>query len=393
MPQPSSRIQNLPVYVFAEIGAKVRQLEITGADIIRLDMGNPDMPPDDSVVNALYEHATSPSNHGYSGYRGISSFREAVARFYKRRFNVELNAETEVLPLIGTKEGIVNLTMAYISDGDVALIPDIGYPSYAMGTRLAGGTVEYIPTNPETFLLDISQVPSNILDQAKLMWVNYPNNPTGAVAPQQFYSELLEVCQKHDILLASDNPYVDITYDGYKASSFLEVTNSKDNAVEFFSLSKTYNMAGWRMGAVVGNPEALKYLLKVKSNVDGGHFKAIYEAASVALDTITDEWIEKRNLIYQSRRDLLFEALPKVGLSAKLPKASLYLWAKIPSSFGDDDVTFVNRILEESHVSLAPGSAYGPAGKGYVRLSVSISNSRLQEAIVRLVNWYSKLDS
>lgn len=393
MPQPSTRIQNLPIYVFAEIGAKVRQLESTGADVIRLDIGNPDMPPDDSVINALYEHATSPSNHGYSGYRGIASFREAVARFYKKRFNVELNAETEVLPLIGTKEGIVNLTMAYISHGDVALVPDIGYPSYAMGTQLAGGTVEYIPTNPDNFLLDVSQVSPTILNQAKLMWVNYPNNPTGAVASQQFYSELLDVCRKHDILLASDNPYVDITYNGYKASSFLEVTNAKDSVVEFFSLSKTYNMAGWRIGAVVGNSEALKHLLKVKSNVDGGHFKAIYEAATVALDTISDEWIEKRNLIYQTRRDLLFEALPQIGLSAKLPKASLYLWAKIPSAFGNDDVIFVNRILEETHVSIAPGSAYGPAGKGYVRLSISISNTRLQEAIARLVKWYSKSDS
>jgi len=393
MPQPSTRIQNLPVYVFAEIGAKIRQLEITGADIIRLDIGNPDMPPDDSVINALYEHASTPSNHGYSGYRGIASFREAVARFYKRRFNVELDAETEVLPLIGTKEGIVNLTFAYISDGDIALVPDIGYPSYAMGTQLAGGKVIYIPTDPNTFLLDISQIPTSMLDQSKLMWVNYPNNPTGAVATQEFYSEILEICKKHDILLASDNPYMDITYDGYEASSFLEVPHSKDHAVEFFSLSKTYNMAGWRIGAVVGNSEALRHILKVKSNVDGGHFKAIYEAGAVALDTVSDEWIAKRNLTYQVRRDLLFEALSHVGLSAKLPKASLYLWAKIPASFGNDDITFVNRILEEAHISMAPGSAYGPAGNGYVRLSVSVSDTRLQEAIARLTRWFRNLDS
>ena len=393
MPQPSTRIQSLPVYVFAEIGANIRRLELTGADIIRLDIGNSDMPPDDSVIHALHEHATSPSNHGYSGYHGIPSFRGAIARFYKRRFGVELDAETEILPLIGTKEGIVNLTMAYISDGDIALVPDIGYPSYAMGMQLAGGSIEYIPMNPETFLLDVSSIPSSILDQAKLMWVNYPNNPTGAVATQQFYSELLEVCRNHDILLASDNPYVDITFDGYQASSFLEVPHAKEHAVEFFSLSKTYNMAGWRIGAVVGNAEALRHLLKVKSNVDGGHFKAIYEAGAFALDTISDEWIAKRNVIYQTRRDLLFDALPNIGLSAKLPKATLYIWAKIPSEFGNDDVTFVNRVLGEAHVSLAPGSAYGPAGKGYVRLSVSISDSRLLEAITRLTKWYRNLNS
>jgi len=393
MPQPSSRILNLPIYVFAQIGANISKLEATGADIIRLDIGNPDMPPDDSVINALYEHASSPSNHGYSGYRGTPSFREAVARFYKTRFDVDLDPETEVFPLIGTKEGIINLTLAYISDGDIALVPDVGYPSYAMGTQLAGGTVEYIPTNPDTHLLDVSQIPNAVLDQAKLLWVNYPNNPTGAIATQEFYSDLLDLCRKHDILVASDNPYVDITYDGYKASSFLHVPNAKDYAVEFFSLSKTYNMAGWRIGAVVGNSEALKHTLKVKSNVDGGHFKAIYEAGGIALDTISDNWINERNLIYQSRRDILFEALPKMGLSAKLPKASLYLWAKIPSQFMGDDVTYVNRVLKESHVSLAPGSAYGPGGKGYVRLSMTTPSTQLHEAISRLTKWYDELES
>lgn len=392
MPQPSTRILNLPVYVFAQIGTNIRKLESTGADIIRLDIGNPDMPPDDSVISALYEHATSPSNHGYSGYRGIPSFREAVSRFYRRRFDVKLDPETEVLPLIGTKEGIINLTLAYIADGDVALVPDVGYPSYAMGTQLAGGRVEYIPTNPDGYLLDVSQLSTTVFDKAKLLWVNYPNNPTGAIATQEFYSDLLELSRKHDILLASDNPYVDITYDGYKATSCLQVPNAKEYAVEFFSLSKTYNMAGWRIGAIVGNSEALKHVLKVKSNVDGGHFKAIYEAGAIALDTIGDEWITERNNIYQSRRDILFEALPKMGLSAKLPKASLYLWAKIPPQFGNDDVTFVNRLLAEAHVSLAPGSAYGPGGNGYVRLSVSTPTERLKEAISRITKWYDELD-
>lgn len=391
MPLPSSRLENLPTYIFADISSKIQSLTATGADIIRLDIGSPDMPPDMSVVDSLYHHAKQPNNHGYSGYRGIASFRQAVARFYKDRFNVELDAETEVLPLIGTKEGIVNLTAAYIGDGDLALVPELGYPSYAMGTRLVGGEVCYIPMNRDNYLLEVDELSDDILDKAKIMWVNYPNNPTGAVATADFYANLLNVCKQHDILLASDNPYVDITFDGYKATSLLEVPDAKDYAVEFLSFSKTYNMAGWRIGAAVGNSQALKYLLKVKSNVDSGHFKAIYEAASYALDTIDEEWIDSRNRIYQVRRDMLLNGLSEFGMSATSPKATLYIWAQIPESFGDDDVEFVNRALQEAHVSLAPGSAYGPAGKGYVRFSISVSNSQLELAISRLSEWYKSL--
>jgi len=387
MPQVADRIKNLPTYIFAEIGENLRRLQADNADIIRLDIGNPDLPPDDTIINELSKSAKMPTNHGYSGYRGITNYREAVASFYDKRFSVAIDPEAEILPLIGTKEGIANLTLAYIDSGDVSLVPSLGYPSYAMATRLAGGKVVYIPMD-DNYLLDITSLPAHELEKAKLLWVNYPNNPTGATASLDFYGELLEVCKRYDILLVSDNPYVDITFDDYHAPSLLELPSAKDHAMELFSFSKTYNMAGWRIGAAVGNEVALRHLLKVKSNVDSGHFKAIYLSASKALDTISEDWITKRNQIYQRRRDILFESLADIGMSAKLPKATLYIWAKIPDAFDSDDATFVNQVLNNAHISLAPGSAYGPAGKGYVRLSVSIPDERLKEAISRLKNWY-----
>ena len=391
MPLPSNRIEQLPPFVFAAIGARIQAMKASGADVIRLDIGNPDMPPPATVVDKLYEHAQVPTNHGYSGYRGIESYRQSVARFYKNRFGVELDPESEVLPLLGTKEGIVNLTAAYLDPNDLALVPDLAYPTYAMGTRLVGGNVCYIPIDDETHLLQLDELSEQHLNDAKIMWMNYPNNPTGAIATQEFFQETLDNCIEHDILLASDNPYVDITFDKYRASSLLEISGAKDHAVEFFSFSKTYNMAGWRMGAAVGNAEALRYLLKVKSNIDSGHFGAIYQAASYALDNITQEWIDNRNATYQRRRDLLFGALSQFGLTAQLPKASLYIWAKIPDIFQNDDLQFVERVLNQAHVSVAPGSAYGPAGSGYVRLALSTPDDRLQAAISRLTKWYRDL--
>ncbi len=392
MPEVARRLKDLPTYIFAEIGANIRRLQANGANIIRLDIGNPDLPPDSSVIEALNVAALSPENHGYSGYRGIASYREAVARYYYKRFGVSLDPETEVLPLLGTKEGIVNLTMAYIDTGDTALVPSIGYPSYAMATQLAGGNVHYLSMNKNNdYMVDVSNLSDSILKQAKLLWVNYPNNPTGAVATLEDYQQLLDVCRQQDILLVSDNPYVDITFDDLVAPSLLELSGSKSHAVEFFSFSKTFNMAGWRIGAAVGNSDALKHLLKVKSNVDSGHFKAIYESASVALDTVSEDWLNNRNRIYQERRDKLFNSLSRFGLLANLPPASLYIWAKIPDIFGDDDVQFVNRVLQEAHVSLAPGSAYGPSGNGFVRLSISVADNQMDEALQLLESWYNQL--
>lgn len=388
MPVKAKRLQNLPEYVFAVISQKVREMELNGIDIVRMDIGSPDLPPAEFVMDALDESTRKPNHHGYSGYRGIPRFREAVARYYKNRFAVVLNPENEVLPLIGSKEGIVNLTLAYLDAGDSVLVPAIGYPSYAMGARLAGADVIYVDMPAEhNFLLDLDSVSDEDADRSKILWCNYPNNPTGAVADIGFYNELVAFCKQHDILLASDNPYCDVTYDGYDAPSALQVEGANYTAVEFMSLSKTFNMAGWRLGAAVGSKDALKNLLHVKSNVDSGHFIPAYDAGISAMEHTTKEWLAERNAIYQARRDIVVNNLIDIGLSASTPKASLYVWAKVEDMPALD---YVEQARQHAHVSLAPGAAYGPGGEDYVRISVTNTEERLQEGINRLKTWYSK---
>jgi LL-diaminopimelate aminotransferase len=388
MPSSSARLRNLPPYVFAVIGQQLREMKLQGIDVIRLDIGNPDLPPADFVVEELTKSVHNPRNHGYSDYTGLPAFREAVARYYKRRFDVELNPETEVLPLIGSKEGIVNLSMAYLDKGDISLVPAIGYPSYEMGARMAGGEICHVDM-PEAnrFLIDVNSVPAEVREKAKLLWVNYPNNPTGTVADLEFFAEVVAFCKQHDILLASDNPYVDITFGLYKAPSALQVADAKDVTVEFVSLSKTYNMAGWRLGAAVGSAAALKNLLAVKSNFDSGHFRAIYDAGIVALDNTTEEWLDERNQVYERRRDMIIDALPDIGLSAAMPHATLYIWAKVQKM---DALEYVNRTRTEAYVSVAPGASYGPGGEGYIRLSLSVPDDRIEEALYRLKIWYKQ---
>lgn len=387
MPVPSQRLQTLPPYAFAVIGQRIREMSQAGIDIIRIDIGNPDMPPADFVVDALHQSAQKADHHGYSGYSGTPTFRQAVARYYQKRFGVTLNPDTEVLPLLGSKEGLVNLALAYLDQGDVSLVPDVGYPSYAMGTRLAGADIYWVPMRPENgFLLDLDAIPEDVRERAKLLWINYPNNPTGAIASMTFLERVVRFCADNDILLVSDNPYVEITYDGYVAPSALEVVGSLDHTVEYMSFSKSHNMAGWRLGAAVGASKALKTLLQVKSNVDSGHFKAVYDAGIAALDHTSDEWMQERNLIYQNRRDMLMEALPDMGLEAVKSKATLYIWAKVKEM---DATTYVEQALTDAHVSMAPGATYGPGGEDYVRISLSVPDERLKLAIERLKQWYA----
>lgn len=387
MPAQANRLNRLPPYVFAVIGDRIRQMQNEGIDVIRLDIGSPDMPPPGFVVEALAQSARNPGNHGYSGYRGIPVYRQAVSRYYQRRFDVTLDPDTQVLPLIGSKEGIVNFALAYLDEGDVVLVPDIGYPSYSMGARLAGAEIYWLPLREENnFLPVFDDIPADIASRAKILWVNYPNNPTGATADLDFYQRAVAFCQEHDVILASDNPYADVTFDGYRAESALRVSGALPHVVEFFSLSKGHNMAGWRMGAAVGSEDALKTLLTVKSNIDSGHFKAMYEAAQVALDETSFQWMQERNAIYQNRRDKILEILPRIGLSAEKAKGSLYVWAKV---LHIDAKTYAEKALAEAHVSIAPGEAYGPGGEGYVRISIGISNERLEEALTRLQSWYA----
>jgi len=387
MPKAAERLSNLPPYIFAILGQRIQEMLSRGLDVISLDIGSPDLPPPEAVIDALSHSARNIHHHGYSGYRGVPSFRIAVAHYYERRFGVMLDPESEILPLIGSKEGIVNLCLAYLDRGDIALVPDIGYPSYSMGARLAGAEVVWVPVQEQfDYQVDIASLPNNILGKAKLLWVNFPNNPTGATADLPSYRDLLTICDRHDILLASDNPYVDVTYDGYVAPSILEVPDAKKHAIEFMSCSKTYNMGGWRLGAAVGNSDALKLLLQVKSNVDSGHFRPIYDAGTVALDQTKQEWIDQRNSVYQSRRNRILDILPSIGLKAQKPKGSLYIWAKVQNN---DGMGYVEEALQKALVALAPGSAYGPGGKAYVRISLGISDDRLEIALTRLQEWYA----
>lgn len=387
MPAAAARLQNFPPYPFAVLNQRVRALQAAGCDVISLDVGSPDQPPAQSVIETLAEAAFDPAAHGYSGYRGTAGFRRAVAAYYEARFGVSLDPDREVLPLMGSKEGIVNLSLAYLDRGDISLMGDISYPAYAMGARMAGAQIAWLPT-PEAdhFRPDWRAVAPDVLGRAKLLWLNFPGNPTGAIAEPGYLADAVRFASAHDILLVHDNPYVDVTYDGYIAPSILQVPGAKAHAVEFISCSKTYNMAGWRLGAAVGSAAALDNLLQVKSNLDSGHFNAVYEAGIAAMTTTTPEWLNARNAVYARRRDRIMAALPRLGLSAHTPQGALYIWAKTETG---DGAAYAERALTEAHVSLAPGSIYGPGGTAYVRLSLCTPDARTEEALARLEKWWS----
>lgn len=382
----AARLDNLQPYFFAIIAQQLNQMRAKGLDVISLDIGSPDLPPPPHVVETLAKSASKPDTHGYTGYRGTSEFREAISRYYQRRFGVNIDPDTEVLPLLGSKEGIVNLSLAYLDRGDVALVPDIAYPSYSQGAKLAGGDIQWIHiAEKDGYLPRFDELRLDKSGNYRLLWINYPNNPTGAVANAEFYAKAIAFCKHNDIVLASDNPYVDVTYDGYIAGSILEIDGAKECSIEFMSFSKTYNMGGWRLGAAVGNHSILQRLLQVKSNVDSGHFKAIYDAGVAALDETSQDWIEQRNQVYQRRRDQILSVLHKIGLQASPPVGSLYIWARATDMDGS---SYVQKALEGAHVAFAPGAAYGPAGEAYVRISLGISDNRLDEALNRLTHWY-----
>lgn len=384
-PAPATRLSRLPAYVFAVIGEQLRAMRAEGIDVIQLDIGSPDLPPPPAVVEALHTAAQDPHAHGYAGYRGTPRFRQAVADYYQRRFGVSVS-ESEVLPLIGSKEGIVNLCLAFLDSGDTVMIPDIGYPSYAQGARLAGADIHWLPLSAENgYLPSFDDIPAEVAQRTKILWLNYPNNPTGAVADLSLYQRAVDFCRQYNILLASDNPYVDVTFDGYVAGSALQAEGALDCTIEFMSLSKSHNMAGWRLGAAVGNPAALRTLLQIKSNVDSGHFIAVYEAGITALEQTSPAWIAERNAVYQRRRDRILAALPEIGLVADKPLGSLYLWAK-PLTMTSTE--YIEGALQHAHVSLAPGGAYGPGGEDYLRISVGVPDDRLDVALERLKQWY-----
>ncbi len=392
--RPASRLRNLPPYPFARWERVVAEATRGDRTMIRLDIGNPDMPPDDSVIEALYAAAKRPDVHGYSGYRGLPAFRRALAGYYARRFGVTLDPDKQVVPLIGSKEGIVNMALAWLDAGDgspghtasLALLPDPGYAPYAAGARLAGADFETFPLLAENgFLPDFAAIPAEVADRAKLMWLNYPNNPTGAVADLDFLARAVDFARRHGILLCYDAPYCDLTYGDYVAPSILQVEGAMDVAVEFNSLSKTFNMAGWRMGMAVGNETALAALAQVKSNMDSGLFHPLQEAAIAAIEHTTPAWFAARNAIYRERFDILIEGLKALGMTAQPPQATLYLWAAIPAGWASSEA-FAREVMERTGVVFAPGSFFGPAGEGYVRVSVTATTEAIREAVERMRN-------
>ncbi|MCS7251875.1 MAG: aminotransferase class I/II-fold pyridoxal phosphate-dependent enzyme [Anaerolineae bacterium] len=386
---PSARMQRLKPYPFAALERRIGELQAQGRDIIRLDIGSPDMAPPPFILEAMEKSARDPHAHGYAGYRGIPALRQAVARFYARRFGVELDPDREVLILIGSKEGIFNLGMAYLGPGDIALVPSPGYPTYTDGALAAGADIFYMPLRPERgWFPDFSEIPSEILARAKILWLNYPNNPTTACPTPEFLAEAVAFARQHGLLLAYDNPYADVAFDGYRAPSVLSVPGAKEVAVEFYSLSKSHNMAGWRVGMLVGNAEVVGTVAQLKSNIDSGHFRPIQEAAAVAL-THDDEWMEARNAEYARRRDVVVESLRAAGLTAERPHATIYVWARLPSDWGSMD--YAARLLEQTGVSVAPGAMFGEAGEGYIRISLVQSVPRLEEAMRRIQAFHDSL--
>jgi len=373
----------LPIYVFALLDAKLKMARAQGVDVIKLDIGSPDGPPPADIIAALARSASEPTRHGYAGYFGTPALRRAMVDYYASRFGVTLDVVNEVLPLIGSKEGIANMALAWLDPGDLALVPDPGYPTYRMSAYMVGAEVYDMPLLAENgFLPRLDAIPSEIAQRARLMWLNYPNNPTGAVASLSFFEQAVDFCRRYQILLCHDAPYADVCYDGYRAPSLLAVPGAKEVAVEFNSLSKSHNMAGWRVGMALGNATALAALVQIKSNIDSGIFLAVQDAAVTAL-TGDQSWIAGRNAEYQERRDLLLDVLGNDwGLSVAKPQAGLYLWPQIP--VGYTSASFADRILLETGVSVTPGSAFGPHGEGYLRISVGQTTQRVRVAAERL---------
>jgi LL-diaminopimelate aminotransferase len=381
----SKRMESMSVHFFAEHEAKVRTLQSRGIDIIRLDVGSPDLPPAPFIIDALNQSAAEPDHHGYQPHAGPFALRSAWVQMYQRLFGVDLDAESEVVALQGSKEGIFHLSLAFVDEGDIVLIPDPSYFTYARGVLCAGGRPHYLPLLPELgHLPDLGAVPKDVAKRAKILWLNYPNNPTAATATLEFFSEAVNFARHYDLLLIHDAAYTQVTYDDYHAPSILEVAGAKDVSVEFNSLSKSHNMAGWRVGVGVGNAQALRTLFTLKSNVDSGHFLPIMQAATMAM-TGDQSWIVDRNKVYRQRRDVVIQALHALGLKASVPKASLYVWSPVPE--GNTSVEFSRRILEQAHVSVTPGVVFGKYGEGYIRISLVESIDRLEEAMNRLSKW------
>jgi LL-diaminopimelate aminotransferase len=382
MTQPANRLASIGSHYFADLDAKIARLSASGKQIIRLDVGSPDLPPPQAVIARLAEYASRPDTHGYQAHAGPEVLRQAWADMYLRLHGAELDVKHEIVPLIGSKEGIFNLQQALINPGDIVLVPDPGYITYSRGAQIAGGEVYQMPLLPENnYLPRLEDIPHDVARRAKILWLNYPNNPTSATASLEFFQEAVDFAKTYDILLCHDAAYTQVTFDGYRAPGLLEVAGAKEVAIEFNTLSKSHNMAGWRVAAAVGQVEALRYLYQLKTNVDSSHFLPVLQAAVEAM-TGDQSWITERNLVYQARRDRVAQALGQFGWNYRLPRASLYVWFAAPDELPSR--SFCDNLLEQCGVSLTPGTVFGLHGEGFVRLALTAPLEEISTAMQRM---------
>lgn len=379
---PADRLQALPPYVFARLDELKARAREQGLDLIDLGMGNPDGATPQPVVEAAIAALQNTSNHGYPPFEGTASFRRAITQWYKRRYDVDLDPNGEVLPLLGSKEGLAHLAIAYINPGDLVLVPTPAYPAHFRGPIIAGGKVHSLILRPENdWLIDLAAIPDSVAQQAKILYFNYPSNPTAATAPREFFEEIVAFARKHEIMLVHDMAYAELAFDGYQPTSLLEIPGAKEIGVEFHTMSKTYNMAGWRVGFVVGNRQIIQGLRTLKTNLDYGIFAALQSAAETALQ-LPDQYLHQVQERYRQRRDFLIEGLGKLGWNIPKTKATMYLWVPCPPGVGSTD--FALSVLQQTGVVVTPGNAFGIAGEGYVRISLIADRDRLGEALQRL---------
>ncbi|MCL1816838.1 MAG: LL-diaminopimelate aminotransferase [Clostridiales bacterium] len=388
--QESQRMQSIPPYLFARIESIISEKREQGIDVINLGIGDPDLPTPHPIVEELYRTALDPHNHHYPSSIGMLSFRRTVARYYARRFGVHIEPNDEVCAVIGTKEGIANINYCYVNPGDINLVPDPSYPVYTIATGLAGGQSYYMPLLAENgFLPVFEDIPATVLDKAKILWLNYPHNPTAAIADLAFFEKAVVFARRHNLLICHDSAYCEIIYDGYVAPSILQVPGAKEVAVEFGSCSKPFNMTGWRVGYCVGNAEVVKTLARYKSNVDSGVFQAVQYAGMTGLDDY-QPFVKANRAIYEARRDILVDGLNKLGWNLPSPKATFYIWAPVPKGYTSD--SFAEFLLNEAAVAVTPGNGYGPAGEGFFRATLTLKEDRLKEAIGRLRRFLVKVE-
>ena len=382
--RPSSRLERIPPYAFAELERKIAQKRAEGVDVISLGIGDPDRPTPPLIVEAMQEAVSEPETHKYPSNRGRGEFRAAIGDFYERRFDVKLDPETEIVPALGAKEAIFNLNLAFLDPGDYALAADPGYPVYTAGPWLAGAEPVLMALAPELgFVPDLGAIEEETARRAKLMFLNYPNNPTGAIVPEGFFERVVEYARAYEILVVHDQSYSEISYDGYRAPSFLQTPGAKDVGVEVFSLSKGYNMTGWRCAVVVGNAQAIETYWRLKTNIDSGMFDAVQLAGVAALSPDADAEVAAMSELYVRRRDLVCNALREIGVNVKPPRSTIYVWAPVPAGFASS-VAYCEHVLERTGVVLSPGAIYGPAGEGWFRISLTTPDDRLLEAVKRL---------